>query len=89
MRRHRLQLPDTAEADRLAALARAVRGRREDLGLRQRELADLADVSFATVQSIERAAWGVGIGKVLSVLAVLGLDLVVDEGTGRVRGRDD
>lgn len=89
MRRHRLRLRDTPEADRLAALARGVRDRREELGLRQRELAELAGVSFATVQSIERAGWGVGVGRVLSVLAVLGLDLVVAEGTGRIRsGRD-
>jgi HTH-type transcriptional regulator / antitoxin HipB len=87
MRRQHLHLPDTPEADRLAALARSVRARREELALRQRELADLANVSFATVQSIERAGWGVGIGKILSVLAVLGLDLVVDEGAGRIRAR--
>lgn len=85
LRRRTLDLPRDPETTRLAALALAVRERREQLGLRQRELADLAAVAYGTVQAIERARSGVGIGKILDVLAVLGLDLNIEIGTGVTR----
>lgn len=85
MRRHKLILPTDPDTERLAALAIAVRRRREELNLRQRELADLAGVAFGTVQALERAKSGVGIGKILDILAVLGFDLRVDVGTGGIR----
>lgn len=88
MRRHKLILPTDPATDRLAELALAVRKRREQLDLRQRELADLAGVAFGTVQALERARSGVGIGKVLDVLSVLGFDLRVEVGTGRIRADD-
>lgn len=88
MRHRTLNLPDDPDTTRLAALARAVRERREQLGLRQRELADLAGIAFGTVQALERARSGVGIGKILDVLAVLGLDLSIEVGTGEMRAAD-
>ncbi|MBA3340107.1 MAG: helix-turn-helix domain-containing protein [Geodermatophilaceae bacterium] len=88
MRHRTLDLPNDPETARLGALARAARQRREQLGLRQRELADLAGVAFGTVQALERAHPGVGIGKILNVLGVLGLDLSIEVGTGGVRAGD-
>jgi len=85
MRRHKLILPTDSDTERLSALAIAVRRRREELNLRQRELADLAGVAFGTVQALERAKSGVGIGKILDILTVLGFDLRVEVGTGGIR----
>ncbi len=68
------------ERPRLADLALAVRARREDLGLRQAELADLAGVAARTVHAIEAAKPTVQLDKLLDVLAALGLHLELARG---------
>jgi y4mF family transcriptional regulator len=68
------------ERPRLADLALAVRARREDLGLRQAELADLAGVAARTVHAIEAAKATVQLDKLLDVLAALGLHLELARG---------
>lgn len=71
---------------RTNALAHAVRERREDLGLRQVELAALAGCSERFVHTIENGKPSLRLDKVLDVLEVLGLDLEVTAGGGRIRG---
>lgn len=76
--------PEGAEG-RVADLAHAVRGRREELGLRQSELADLAGCSQRFVHTVENGKASLRLDKVLDVLEVLGLDLLMAPGRGRVR----
>lgn len=76
--------PEGAEEGRVAALAHVVRGRREELGLRQSELADLAGCSQRFVHTVENGKSSLRLDKVLDVLEVLGLDLLVAPGRGRV-----
>lgn len=68
------------ERPRLADLALAVRARREALGLRQAELADLAGVAARTVHAIEAGKPTVQLDKLLDVLAALGLHLELTRG---------
>lgn len=68
----------------LSALARAVRARREELGLRQAELADLAGCSQRFVHTVEHGKASLRLDKVLNVLEVLGLGLEVVPGRGEV-----
>jgi HTH-type transcriptional regulator / antitoxin HipB len=67
-------------ASQLAGLARVVRVRREQLGLRQDELAVLAGCSTRFVHAVEHAKATVQLDKLLAVLNVLGLGLVVQRG---------
>jgi len=62
-----------------------VRARREALGLRQSELADLAGCSARFVHTLEGGKGTVRLDKVLDVLEVLGLSLELTSGTGRIR----
>lgn len=50
--------------------------RRRDLGMTQREAAELADVSISTVQSLEAGRGSPTLDSLAAVLAVLGLALV-------------
>lgn len=75
--------PERGES-RVASLARIVRGRREELGLRQSELADLAGCSERFIHTIEHGKSSLRMDKVLDVLEVLGLDLLVASGRGQV-----
>jgi y4mF family transcriptional regulator len=89
MVQHRKLILDTHErASRLAELAYVVRARREDLGLRQVELAELAECSTRFVSSVERAKETVQMDKLLDLLQVLGLELVLRVGPGRGVGLD-
>lgn len=67
-------------ASRTQPLATAVRRRREDLRLRQEELADLAGVSERFVQSLETGKATVQLDKVLDVVEALGLHVAVLRG---------
>jgi HTH-type transcriptional regulator / antitoxin HipB len=58
-------------------LARVVRERRVELGLRQDALADLAGVSTRFVHTLEAGKPTVQLDRVTAVLEVLGLELVV------------
>ncbi|MDP2956112.1 MAG: type II toxin-antitoxin system Y4mF family antitoxin [Longimicrobiales bacterium] len=71
---------------RVAVLAEVVRGRREELGLRQSELADLAGCSPRFVHTVEHGKASLRLDKVLDVLEVLGLDLLVAPGQGLGHG---
>ena len=70
---------------RTAALAHAVRERREDLGLRQVELAALAGCSERFVHTVENGKPTLRLDKVLDILQVLGLDFELTPGEGRIR----
>jgi transcriptional regulator with XRE-family HTH domain len=50
--------------------------RRRELGLTQRELADLADVSFSTVQALEAGRTATKVESLHRILRVLGWALV-------------
>jgi HTH-type transcriptional regulator / antitoxin HipB len=69
-----------------ASWGHEVRRRRLELGLRQDELAALAGVSPRFVHTVEQSKPTVRLDKVLAVLRQLGLDLVLEPGTGVVRG---
>jgi len=66
-----------------------VRRRRLELGLHQDELAALAGVSTRFVHTLERSKPTVRLDKVLAVLAQLGLDLVLEPGSGSIHSRAD
>lgn len=82
VQRRRLVLSESERVSRLADLAQAVRTRREDLGLRQDELADLAECSTRFVSMVEHAKPTLRLDKVLDLLSVLGLELVLRRGRG-------
>jgi HTH-type transcriptional regulator / antitoxin HipB len=72
-------------ANDLAVWAEKIRRRRLELGLRQYELAALAGVSTRFVHTLEQGKPTVRLDKVLAVLSQLGLDLVLEPGTGVIR----
>jgi HTH-type transcriptional regulator / antitoxin HipB len=82
--RRNLKLTENERASRLADLAMLIRSRREDFGLRQDELADLAGCSTRFISMAEHAKPTLQIDKLLDVLAVLGLELVVRPGHGTI-----
>lgn len=71
-------------SDRASELAAAVRSRRERLGLRQDELAELAGCSTRFVHTVEAGKATLRLDKLLDVLRVVGLDLAVARGAGRI-----
>jgi y4mF family transcriptional regulator len=72
-------------ADDLAVWTEEIRCRRLDLGLHQDELAALAGVSTRFVHTLEQGKPTLRLDKVLAVLGQLGLDLVLEPGTGVIR----
>ena len=60
--------------------ARTLRRRRVSLGLRQDELADLANVSERFVYALENGKRSVQLDKLVAVLAALGLHLELHRG---------
>lgn len=66
-----------------------IRCRRVELGLRQDELAALAGVSTRFVHTLEQSKPTLRLDKVLAVLGQLGLDLVLEPGTGSVRKSEE
>jgi HTH-type transcriptional regulator / antitoxin HipB len=66
-------------------LAAVVRRRRLELGLHQDELAALAGVSTRFVHTLEQGKPTVQFDKVLAVLGQLGVDFVLEPGSGVVR----
>lgn len=84
VRPRRLDLSMHERASQAAELAQTVRVRREQLGLRQDELAALAGCSTRFVHAVEHAKASVQLDKLLSVLAVLGLRLAVRRGRGGI-----
>jgi HTH-type transcriptional regulator/antitoxin HipB len=63
--------------DRAYTFVSAVVERRKVLGLRQEDLADLAQVSHRFVQALEAGKPTVRLDKVVAVLDALGLELTV------------
>jgi HTH-type transcriptional regulator / antitoxin HipB len=72
-------------ADYPAFWSDEIRRRRLELGLRQDELAALANVSTRFVHTLEQGKPTLRLDKMLAVLGQLGLDLVVEPGTGVIR----
>ena len=72
-------------ADDPAFWSDEIRRRRLELGLRQDELAALANVSTRFVHTLEQGKPTLRLDKILAVLGQLGLDLVVEPGTGVIR----
>jgi y4mF family transcriptional regulator len=66
-----------------ADIAAAVREQRRRLGLRQEDLADLAEVSLRFVQSLESGKSTIQLDRLQAVLRVLGLRLIVVDRAGR------
>lgn len=62
------------------ALAAVVAARREELSLRQDELADLADVSVRFVHAVEAGRTSISLDRLLAVLTALGLHLELERG---------
>lgn len=91
MATHRIsRVPLHERASQSGELAAIVLGRREQLGLRQDELADLADCSPRFVHELEHGKPTVQLDKLVAVLHALGLGLVVTaEAASRVRADDN
>ncbi len=68
-----------ARTDASGDLGVIVRAKRKELGLRQEELADLADCSPRFVHDLENGKATVQLDKVLAVLHALGLHLLVTD----------
>ena len=66
-------------------LIEAVRSRRQALGLRQEDLADLAACSERFVQALESGKISVRMDKLLDVMRVLGLDFAIVPGHGALQ----
>lgn len=77
-RKSRTPLPD--RVSQKGVLAAVVAARREELSLRQAELAELAGVGARFVNELEAGKATVRLDKVLAVLAALGLHLQVEHG---------
>lgn len=78
LRRSRSDLQQ--RVDQYGALAGVVASRRDELSLRQDELADLAGCSVGFIHALERGKPTVQLGKVLDVLGVLGVHLSLASG---------
>lgn len=76
-------------AKEVAAWGHEIRRRRLELGLRQDELAALAGVSPRFVHTLEQSKPTVRLDKMLAVLGQLGLDLLLEPGTGVIRGEEE
>lgn len=74
----------TAGRSPTETLGAAVRDRRKALGINQAELAALSGVGLAFLYALEHGKATVRIDKVLAVLEVLGLELHVRQGKGRL-----
>lgn len=72
-----------------AVWGREIRRRRLELELRQDELAALAGVSPRFVHTLEQSKPSVQLDKMLAVLGQLGLDLVLEPGTGTIRAGEE
>lgn len=68
-----------------SSLGRLVRQRRKALGLTQVQLSLLAGCGVVLVYDVEQGKSSLRLDKLLDVLAVLGLELVVDEGQQKLR----
>lgn len=81
MARQRMSRADPRErADQRGLLAAAVFARRQQLRLRQEELADLADCSIHFIHGLEAGKTTLQLNKVLDVLDALGLGLALADG---------
>ncbi len=69
-------------SDRASDFGARIRSRRDELGLKQAELAELAGCSTRFVHTVEAGKKTVRLDKLLDVLDVLGLRLTI-EGPGR------
>lgn len=69
---------------RLSGLSQVIRARRQELGLRQAEVADLAGCSQRFLHTVEQGKASLRLDKVLDVLEVLGLGLEVVPGRGSI-----
>ncbi len=67
-------------APRILALARAIRARRKSLRLTQVALSQLAGCGVDFVYDVETGKPSLRLDKVLDILAVLGLELVLEPG---------
>jgi HTH-type transcriptional regulator / antitoxin HipB len=81
-RPRKLTLSPQERESRAEHLAITVRARREELDLRQDELADLAECSTRFIHTIEHAKETVRLDKLLDVLEVLGFTLELRPGPG-------
>jgi HTH-type transcriptional regulator / antitoxin HipB len=79
-----LQRRSRADAAEIArergGLAAVINARRQELGLSQVELGDLAGVSYRIVHNLEVGRVEVSLERLLAVLRTLGLHLLVERG---------
>lgn len=80
MKQRRSRVDLSARAHERGSLAAVLLGRREELGLRQEEVAELADCSVRFVHTLEAGKTTVRLDKLLDVLTVLGLRLELARG---------
>lgn len=76
-------------SDLAQTLGAALRRRRKMLGLRQQELADLAEVSVRFVHDVEHGKPTVQLAQLLLVLDALGLRITIAPGRGPLITADE
>ncbi|MEE8524878.1 MAG: type II toxin-antitoxin system Y4mF family antitoxin [Thermoanaerobaculia bacterium] len=69
-----------------AALGTIIRTERKALGLTQGDLAAASGVSLRFISELERGRESAGIGRVLHVLDMLGIEVVLESPMGAVDG---
>ena len=90
VRRRKRDLDPHERATERGVLAAVAVARRLELGLRQDELAELAEVSPRFVYNVEAGKQSLQLDKVAAVLEALGLHLTVERGADReIRAGDD
>lgn len=72
------------QKDHLVTLGRAIEVERKRRKLTQTQLAELANASINFVSQIERGKRTAQIGKIIDILQILGLQLVIEKGSGGV-----
>ncbi len=72
--------------DSVAELGRAIRTERKALGLTQADLAAACAVSLRFLSEVERGRESAGVGRVLRVLKMLGLQVVLENPEGAIDG---
>jgi transcriptional regulator with XRE-family HTH domain len=59
-------------------LDEVIKTRRKELGISQLDLAEMAEISLATVKDIERGKGNPSIGTVKKIINVLGLEMIFE-----------
>ena len=77
-------MKNNAQHHHIMTIGMAIAAERKRRGLTQTQLAELSSTSINFVSQIERGKQTAQIGKVIGILHILGLQLVIEKGSGGV-----